>query len=363
MGNSSTNRKERVFESVPEITVGIDVGDRHSYYSMVDKRGEVVEQGRIATTAAALQKHFSGRGQMRIAIETGTHCLWIWRLLQELGHEVIVADARQLALISRSQKKSDERDSELLARLARVDPRLLHPVTLRDERTQKDLQLLKSREGLVRARSQLVCTVRGIFKARGIRLKRCSTPAFSRRVREQLSKSERAEIESLLEIIQQLSKKIKGYDRKIERLCETRYPETQLLQQISGVGPLTSLAFVLILKSPHLYRKNRDAGPYLGLCPRRDQSGDNDPELRISKAGDRFLRCLLVNCAHYIMRGPDCDLKEFGERIAAKGKKRAKKRAVVAVARKLAVLLLRLWRNGEVYDAHYNRKLAEQQAA
>lgn len=363
MGNSSTNRKERVFESVPEITVGIDLGDRHSYYSMIDERGEVVEQGRIATTAAALQKNFAGRGQMRIAIETGTHCLWVSRLLQEMGHEVIVADARRLALISRSQKKSDERDSELLARLARVDPTLLHPVTLRSEENQKDLQLLKSREGLVRARTQLVCTVRGIFKARGIQLKSCSTPAFSQRVREQISKSERAEVESLLEIIQQLSKQIRGYDRKIERLCKARYPETELLRQISGVGPVTSLAFVLILKSPHLFTKNRDAGPYLGLCPRRDQSGDNDPELRISKAGDRFLRCLLVNCAQYIMRGPDCDLREFGERIAAKGKKKARKRAVVAVARKLAVLLLRLWRTGEVYDPYYNRDRFQQQGA
>lgn len=361
MGNFSTS--ERVFETIPELTVGIDLGDRKSHYTIIDRQGVVVEQGEMKTTESMLQQHFSWRGPMRIAIETGTHCLWVSRLLSAMGHEVIVANARQVALIGNNRKKSDEVDSELLARLARVDVSLLQPVELRDEQAQKDLQVIKSRQSLVAARSQLVCSIRGIFKSRGIQLVRCSTPSFSKKVRSQIEAAELVDIEPVLVMIEQLTEQIKGYDRKIEQLSRQRYPETERVRQIPGVGPITALAFVLILKSPYLYRKNRDAGPYLGLCPRRDQSGSSDPELRISKAGDRMLRCLLVNCAHYILRGPDCDLKDFGERIAAKGVQKAKKRAVVAVARKLAVLMLRLWRTGEQYDPHYNRKLVEERAA
>jgi transposase len=142
----------------------------------------------------------------------------------------------------------------------------------------------------------------------------------------------------------------------IEQLCQEHYPETHHLRQVSGVGPITALAYVLTLDDPDRFRKSREVAPALGLVPKRDQSGDRDPQLRITKTGDSYLRRLLVGSAQYILGpfGPDCDLRRWGLKLAQRGGKNAKKRAVVAVARKLAVLLHHLWVTGEVYDPFYH---------
>jgi transposase len=149
-----------------------------------------------------------------------------------------------------------------------------------------------------------------------------------------------------------LSDEIKLFDKKIEQLADERYPHTELLRQVKGVGPVTSLAYVLTLETPRRFAASRDVGPYLGLAPKQEDSGDCQPQLGISKAGDRMLRKLLVGSAHYILGpfGPDTDLRRFGKKLCARGGKNAKKRATVAVARKLAVLLHRLWISGEVYE-------------
>jgi transposase len=160
----------------------------------------------------------------------------------------------------------------------------------------------------------------------------------------------------IVEIIGKLTDQIKEYDRKIEQISKEKYPETELLRAIKGVGPVTALAFVLILEDPERFSKSRQVGSFLGLTPRRDQSGEIDKQLRITKAGNPFLRRLLVGAGQYILGpfGEDCDLKRFGLRLSARGKN-AKRRAVVAVARKLSVLLHRLWKHGEMYEPLHAR--------
>jgi transposase len=149
-----------------------------------------------------------------------------------------------------------------------------------------------------------------------------------------------------------LTERVRQYDRKLEAVSKEHYPETELLRQVEGVGPLTALTFVLTLEDPYRFEKSRSVGAYLGLVPARDQSGDRDPQKRISKEGDQRLRKLLVSGAHYILGpfGSDSDLRRHGEKIASRGGKNAKNQAVVAVARKLSVLLHSLWISAEVYE-------------
>jgi transposase len=339
------------------MTVGLDLGDRFSRFLVLDARGQVVEEGRVATSEAALRKHFSGWPAMRIALETGTHSPWVSRLLEDCGHEVLVANSRKLRLIYENPSKDDRVDAMYLARLARVEPELLSPVRHRGVNAQKDLALLRSRDALVTARTLLINHVRGLVKSVGRRLPACSTGSFSKSATGQIPESLRPGLLPVLEQIASLTTQIRGVNQKIQILADEGYPQTKHLRQVKGIGPVTSLAFVLTLEAPERFGKSRDVGPFLGLVPGRKQSGVSDPERRITKQGDRGLRRLLVNAAHYILGpfGPDCDLRRFGMKMAARGGKVAKKKAIIAVARKLAILLHHLWRSGELYEPLYQQ--------
>lgn len=334
------------------ITLGIDLGDRTSELCAMGPDGQVQRRFRAATTEPRLRKVLSGFEPCRVVMEVGTHSPWVSRLVTELGHEVIVANPRKVRLISHNEDKNDQIDAELLARLGRVDPQLLHPIRHRGKQTQEDRALLFVRDGLVRSRASLVTQARGQAKALGLRLPRCTTEGFASRLRKEGLEGAYPGLSILVEQIHQLTQHIRELDRQIEQLCETRYPETALLRQISGVGALTALAYVLTLEDPKRFRRSRQVGAYLGLRPKRRQSGKGDPLLRITKAGDPFVRRLLVQSAHYILGpfGPDTDLRRFGERLIARGGRAARKKALVAVARKLAVLLHRLWVTGEAYE-------------
>jgi transposase len=334
------------------ITIGVDLGDKWSQLCVLDGHGEVCEEGRIATTAQAMRKRFSTEAPCRVVIEVGTHSPWVQRLLQELGHEVITAHTQSVRLIYGATNKNDRLDAERLARLARVDPKLLHPIQHRKGSAQADRAVIRSRHVLVGCRTKLINHARGMVKSMGGRLPTCTADCFPKRVREALTKELKPALVPVLETIAALTTKIRRYDRLIEKLASERYPETGVLRQVSGVGPVTSLSFVLTVEDPARFRRSRKLGAYLGLSPRRSQSGDVDPELRITKAGDDDLRRLLVGSAQYILGpfGPDTDLRRWGLLLAARGRKNAKKRAVVAVARKLAVLLHRLWVTAEVYE-------------
>jgi transposase len=333
------------------LTIGLDLGDKHSHLCVLDESGECVEQARLTMTPQALSKRFEGCAPCRVALEVGTHSPWVSRVLEACGHEVLVANARKLRFITRSENKEDRLDAEMLARVARMDPRLLYPIQHRSRQAQQDLALLRSRDALVRSRTSLVTHVRGSVKSFGARLRSCSARSFHKQAPSQIPDELRPALRPILETIGVLTRRIQRYDKRIEALAE-RYPETMLLRQVGGVGPITAACYVLTLEDPQRFGNSRRVGAYLGLRPRRNQSGKRDPELRITKCGDRDLRRLLVQAAHYILGpfGADCDLRRWGLALAGRGMKNAKKRAVVAVARKLAVLLHRLWVTAEVYE-------------
>jgi transposase len=336
--------------------VGLDVGDRFCHLAILERdSGEILERSRVATTRGALRSRFAGVAPMRIALEVGTHSPWISRLLDELGHEVIVANARKLRLIYENRNKDDQIDAEYLARLARVDPRLLVPVEHGSAQMQADLAVIRARQALVRSRTRLVLHCQGVLKSYGLQIPQGYTSNFPRRLAEVLPAELEPALGPLVETLTRLNRDIYAYDRRIERIASERYPETALLRQIRGVGAITALAFVLILQHPGRFQKSRDVGAYLGLVPARCESGQSRPQLRIRKEGNKLLRHLLMQCAHYMMGpfGEECDLRRFGERLQARGGAGARPRACVAMARKLAVMLHHLWATGEVYDPGY----------
>lgn len=345
------------------MTAGLDLGDRYSYLFVLDNQsGQMIEEGRLRTIPDDFRRRFDSAERMKIAIEVGTHSTWISRLLlEECGHEVLIANPRKTRLIYADKRKTDKLDAQKLARLARVDPELLYPIEHRGQESQAHLALIHSRDALVRSRTQLINHVRGTVKSFGARLPQCSAQSFHKKVADQLPDELAEALEDVVATIASLTEKIRDYERRIERVCRERYPqETGLLQQVAGVGVLTSLTFVLTLEDPDRFEKSRAVGAYLGLVPGKDQSGESDPGKRISREGDEMLRRLLVGSAHYILGpfAPDSDLRRHGEKIASRGGKNAKKRAVVAVARKLAVLLHRLWITGEVYEPLHNARLS-----
>jgi transposase len=313
-------------------TAGLDLGDKYSYLCLIDSQsGEVIEEGRLPTSPESFRRRFSSeRPPMRIAIEAGTHSPWASRVLEECGHEVLVANSRKLRLIYANTLTSAKRGEDSQAHMA----------------------LIRSRQALIGCRTQLVNHVRGAVKSFGHRLPKCAASSFHNKAAEHIPEALLPALGPILETIGSLTGRIREYDRKLETISKERYPETELLRQVEGVGPLTALTFVLTLEDPYRFEKSRSVGAYLGLVPARDQSGDRDPQRRISKEGDEMLRRLLVSAAHYILGpfGSDSDLRRHGEKIASRGAKNAKKRAVVAVARKLAVLLHSLWASAEVYE-------------
>jgi len=334
------------------MTIGLDLGDRYTHVCVIDEDGAVAERQRVLTRPASLRRLLSSYPPSRVVLEVGAHSPWVSRLVSELGHEAVVANPRRLAVIYANESKNDVVDAEALARVGRVDAKLLRPIQHRSAASQVDRTLLRSRAVLVRSRTALVAHVRSSVKSIGARLPRGSTASFGRRMQGELPDELREALAPLLELIQELTRRIRVYERTIERRCATTHPETRQLTQVRGVGDLTALAFVLCLEDPKRFPKSRVVGAYLGLRPRQRQSGERDPRLGITKAGDVELRRLLVGSAHYILGpfGPDSDLRRFGLRLIARGGPGAKQRAVVAVARKLAVLLHRLWITGEVYE-------------
>jgi len=333
-------------------TVGIDLGDRFSRYCVVSEEGEVLEEGRLATTRSALERHFAKEAKQRIAMECGTHSPWASRLLQGMGHEVWVANARKIRAITASESKNDRNDAEKLARFAAYNPQLLSPIQHRSPERQRDLNLLQARDALVRVRTLLVNAARGLVKSAGHRLPKCSTESFAKVAGAAIPAGYELALRPLIEQVGAVTEPIRKMDQQIEALGK-RYPEVERLRSVPGVGPVIAAAYVLTLDSPATAESSRAVGAFLGLRPRQSQSGDSDPQRRVSKTGNDYLRRLLVQAAQYVLGrfGPDSQLRRWGLKLASSGGKRGKKRAVVAVARKLAVLLHTLWRSGESYQA------------
>ena len=346
----------------PKITVGVDLGDKESAICEVDRKGRLVRRCTLRTSRATLREYFAGRERCRVVLEAGTHSPWVAREVESQGHEVIVANPSRI--YGRVRRKNDPKDAEFLARQGRADVALLYPITHRRAEAQRDLGIIRARDQLVRARTKLINHVRGAVKAQGGRLRKCAAEVFAKRALSELPAEMRPALVPLLELIGEMTRMIRAYDEQVEKLVARAHPEAARLMQPKGVGALTALAFILLVGDPTRFRRSRDAGPYFGLVPRLDDSGDSQPQLRISKTGDELGRRLLVSAAQYILGpfGPECDLRRHGLKIAARGGKNAKKRAAVAVARKLAVLLHKLWVSGEPYDPDRVLKLIQQTA-
>ena len=348
---SKESQRKQWAQGKPRMTMGLDMGDRCSHFCLLNEEGDVVEEGRMQSTEAALRRHFVSEPRMRIALECGTHSPWVSRLLTGLGHQVIVANARKISAITASESKNDRNDAEKLARFAAHDPQLLSPLEHRSSERQADLNLIHARSTLVRARTMIVNALRGLVKSAGGRLPACSTESLPTRATAAIPPALAAVATPLVEQIALLNAQIGGMDKQVEKLA-AKYPEIGLLRTAPGVGPIVAAAYVLTLDRPDAVPYNRSAGAFLGLRPGQSQSGDSDPQRRISKTGNSCLRSLLVQSAQYILGrfGPDSELRRWGLRLAASGGKRGKKRAIVAVARKLAVILHSMWRSGQRFQ-------------
>jgi transposase len=339
-------------------TIGLDLGDTKSTLCAMDPKGQVVSRGEMSTTRAALKERFGTMKRARIVLEACGQSTWIARLLESFGHEVYVANPRQLHLISRSVKKCDQNDALLLARFGRLELGLLQPTHLRNQPSLEARAVLKARRNLVCVRTRLINSVRAFAKGFGKKLRTCGSDNFVTIASAGIPPELIGLVQPQLDTLAFLQQQIERYDQEIEKLGREQFPQTQLLREIYGVGPQIALAFVAAIDDPERFARSRDVGPYLGLTPRRDQSGDSDPKLRITKHGDGDVRSLLASAAAHVMRknAPDSNLKRFGLRIQGPSPTpRDRARARIAVARKLAVLMHRLLRNGEVYEPNYDR--------
>jgi transposase len=334
------------------LTVGVDLGDKRSNFCILGLDGEKLTEGELQTTREGFAEFFQSMAAARVVMEVGTHSAWARDVVAGCGHEVLVANPRQMEGPKKRKRKNDRIDAHKLARVGRMDPQSLFPIHHRNVEVRQDLMAVRARDAVVGVRKDLINAARGLVKSMGGRLPKCSSASFPQKVEEALPEAVREVLLPLVQLVERLSSCIKAYDETIEKLGSEKYPHTKLLRQVKGVGPITALAYVLTLENPERFAKSRDVGPYLGLVPKQEDSGDRQPQLRITKMGDMMVRRLLVGSAHYILGpfGPDTDLRRYGLRLSERGGRNAKKRAVVAVARKLAVLLHRLWVSGEVYE-------------
>lgn len=340
--------------------VGIDLGDKNSDVCVLDQQGEVGKEFRLRMKEDAFREYFASIPRSRVAVEAGGQSRWVAEVIEKCGHQVYVSNTRKVPYIHQSDDKDDPGDAYKLAELVHLKPRLLHPIQHRSRTAQADLSWIRAREVLVESRTQLINAVRGLSKAFAGRLEKCSTESFTAKLGGQVPEAIRGAVAPLLETIDHLNEQIRYYDEMEAHMARERYPKYRLLEQVNGVGVHTALSFLLTIGDAGRFQKSREVGSFLGMRPRKQDSGASQPQLGITKAGDVYLRKTLVNCAHYILgpHGRDSDLRRFGMRICQRGGKNAKKRAAIAVARKLAVLLHRLWITGEVYEPLRNSKPA-----
>jgi transposase len=345
---------------VPLLTIGLDVGDDHSYACVLSPEGDRREVFSLRTDLEELRRRFD-RPTARVVLEAGPHSRWMSKRLSEMGHEVVVVDPRKLGLVAKSHCKTDRRDAEILALLgtAAGARRLLGKVEHRSEEAHCDLAVLVTRDHFVRQRTMNINRVRGVLKSFGIRVPRMSTQRFHTKAAQYVPSALLPALLPILEEILSLQIRIKRLDDEIKRMA-ARYPQVERLRAIFGVGPIISLAFILSLGEPTRFKRSRDVGPFFGLTPRIFQTGRTNLQLPISRTGNPFVRRHMIQGAQCVLRekSPDCDLKRYGKKIEGRGGKYPKKRAVVAVARKLVVLMHQLLVDATPYDPWYTLKRA-----
>jgi len=337
--------------SVSHLTIGLDLGDNNSDVCVLDQQRREIERRPVKTAPESLKALFERYPGADVVFEVGSQSRWVQQLAKESNMgTVIAADPRQLKLISASRSKNDRKDAYVLCRAAQGLPEMLHPVEHRSEEAHLHLQLLRSRDLLVQQRTALVNRIRGMAKATGSKLPSGDAQYFFRKAPEKLPEPLRKPCAPLFAILAAIHEQLLLITAQVRQLMKN-YAAAQLLTTIPSVGDLTALTFVLTIDDPNRIRGARNIAALLGITPRKKESGDSTPQLGITKAGDSNMRRLLVLCAHHLLsRGKDCRLKQWGLQLCQRGGSNAKKRAVVAVARKLAVHMLAIWKSGETYD-------------
>lgn len=336
-----------------DITIGLDLGNKKHTVCALDRAGKVLWRREVANTPEALKPFFEANAGATVAMETGLCCRWISALAKSCGCDAIVGNARKLAAIWQSKRKNDENDALLIAKLARADRELFHPVELRDDERHGMVQLIELREVVVSQRTQAVNSVRGLCKAHGVFIRKCDASCFHKLAMESIPAGIMWMFKPMLRHLKELASTIKRYDVMLEKYAQAHFKdEVELLQTIPGVGPVTSCSFVAHVADSERFGSARDAGAYFGLVPGQDQSGDRDAPKRITKVGSALVRHLLVTAANHILRksSPDTALKRHGEHICARGGRIARRKAKTAVARKLAVVMLAMLKSGKPYD-------------
>jgi len=347
-------------------TIGLDLGARVTQVAIYDTSGNRIEERKISTARDPMAQLFDRFPGARVVMEASTPTRWINNLARRQGHEVIIANPRKIPVITANIRKSDRNDARLLGEIGQFKPELLSPIELREDVYQLVRTRLFARQQLVKTRSSLCTFVRSQVKSVGQNLPPGTTRTFALKMRPLLPTELASVLDPILRTIQQLSDEIDGLDAEVKISSERDFPMTAVLQQVHGVGPLVSLAFVATVGAPDRFKDSRSLGPYFGLVPRLDQSGQSNPGLSITKHGDAYMRSLLVSAATRILGpfGVDSDLRRFGLRIIEQGGQRARAKARIAVARKLAVLLHRLLLTGEVYEPLRNSpEVAEEPSA
>lgn len=335
--------------------VGLDVSEKYIHFCELTTEGVFESEGRFRTNRQQLAKRFACP-PVTAVLEVGSHSRWITEELRALGHQVMVLDPRRLKLITASIYKDDKIDAQALAMLALECPRLLKTVEPRGDGQQIALTLVRARADLVEMRTKAVNAVRGLLKPYGLRIgKKGSSPNFGAEAREVMPEELATILNPMLDVIEKLNASIKAYDKQVEDMVPEIASDAMHLLEIDGVAHLTLLYFVALVGDPYRFTKTRDIGSYLGLCRKRDDSGDRTSQLGITKAGDKYMRALLANCASHIIGpfGKDCDLRRWGERLAGTSRGQ-RNRARTGISRKLAVMMLAMWKSGEAYDPERN---------
>ena len=342
-------------------TIGMDLGNRSTSYCIVDSSGDHIREAELKTTTESMGEFLSSEPPSRVVIEASGPSRWVAELAAKHGHKVIVANPREFKLICASHRKTDRNDARILADFGQFRPQLLRPIKLRGLKCQLARGILISRSHAVGQRTVLINLIRAQVRNLGESLSDCSARVFHKTALARIPVALRPTVEPLFSVLNSITEAIATYDEEIKRMCEEDFKETATLLQVNGVGPNTALAFVATIEDPSRFPKSRDVGAYVGLVSKSRSSGSKDPQLRISKRGDKTLRRLLVTAATYICgpRSSDSDLKRFGKRLQDRGGQTARAKARIAVARKLSVLLHRLLITGEVYEPLRNSGQAE----
>lgn len=342
------------------LTIGMDLGDTTCEVCVLKlgvKKPEAT--GTLPMTPEALIEFVLRYPAATVVFEVGAQSRWVQQLFRLNGIEHIAADPRQLKLISQSRRKNDKKDAYLLACAGRGMPELLNPITHRSVQAHADRAISKARDALVSTRTKLVNHIRGVVKTEGGRIK-ATAQHFHNHALEQIPERLRPALEPLIEVLAAIHEQILKYEREMKKIARERYPEVERLMGIFSVGLTTAFAFVTTIEDPSRFRRARACGAYLGMAPRQRESGSISPELNITKAGDGHLRRLLVLCAHHLLGpfGKDCRLRRWGLELCG-GTKKGRKRAVVAVARKLAVQMIAIWKSGQAFDPWKGMPLSE----